>query len=87
MLWIFLYENSSFGIISSVQFSDNSLSGNIGLALSQSMILSGMLPHGVRQMGEYISQTTSVERVLQYDTIEEEKGLDKGSKRHIKLKS
>lgn len=46
-----------------------------------------MLPHGVRQMGEYISQTTSVERVLQYDTIEEEKGLDKGSKRHIKLKS
>lgn len=50
------------------------------MALSQSMILSGMLPHGVRQMGEYISQMTSVERVLQYDTIEEEKGLDKGSK-------
>ncbi|XP_077300828.1 ATP-binding cassette sub-family C member 4-like [Arctopsyche grandis] len=57
---------------------DDSLSGNVGLAISQSLILSGMLQFGVRQSGEIVSQMTSVERVLQYTEIEEEKCLDEG---------
>ncbi|KRT79020.1 ABC transporter ATP-binding protein [Oryctes borbonicus] len=48
------------------------LSGNVGLVISQSLILTGMLQHGIRQTAEVSSQMTSVERVLQYSNIEKE---------------
>lgn len=48
------------------------LSGNVGLVISQSLILTGMLQHGIRQTAEVSSQMTSVERVLQYTNIEQE---------------
>ncbi|KAI5634798.1 ABC transporter domain-containing protein [Phthorimaea operculella] len=53
-------------------------SGNVGLAISQTLILTGMLQFGVRQTAEVISQMTSVERILQYTHIEREKQWDKG---------
>ncbi|CAH2068598.1 unnamed protein product, partial [Iphiclides podalirius] len=55
-------------------------SGNVGLAISQTLILTGMLQFGVRQTAEVISQMTSVERILQYTHIEREKQWDKGVK-------
>ncbi|CAK1548553.1 unnamed protein product [Leptosia nina] len=53
-------------------------SGNVGLAISQTLILTGMLQFGVRQTAEVISQMTSVERILQYTHIEREAQWDKG---------
>ncbi|XP_063833055.1 ATP-binding cassette subfamily C member 4 [Ostrinia nubilalis] len=55
-------------------------SGNVGLAISQTLILTGMLQFGVRQTAEVISQMTSVERILQYTHIEREKQWDKGER-------
>ncbi|XP_045760472.1 ATP-binding cassette sub-family C member 4 isoform X1 [Maniola jurtina] len=55
-------------------------SGNVGLAISQTLILTGMLQFGVRQTAEVISQMTSVERILQYTHIEREPQWEKGSK-------
>ncbi|XP_068628825.1 ATP-binding cassette sub-family C member 4-like isoform X2 [Battus philenor] len=55
-------------------------SGNVGLAISQTLILTGMLQFGVRQTAEVISQMTSVERILQYTHIEREAQWDKGAK-------
>ncbi|KAJ8916752.1 hypothetical protein NQ315_013957 [Exocentrus adspersus] len=51
---------------------ENTLSGNVGLVISQSLILTGMLQYGVRQTAEVSSNMTSVERVLQYTKLEKE---------------
>lgn len=48
----------------------------VGLALSQAMVLTGMLQHGVRQTAEVYNQLTSVERVLEYTTLETEGTFD-----------
>lgn len=47
-------------------------SGNVGLAISQSLILTGMLQYGMRQTAEVVNQMTSVERVLQYTKLDKE---------------
>nr|XP_023022905.1 probable multidrug resistance-associated protein lethal(2)03659 [Leptinotarsa decemlineata] len=47
-------------------------SGDVGLVISQSLILSGMLQIGVRQTAEVASNMISVERVLQYTKVEPE---------------
>ncbi|CAH1105114.1 unnamed protein product [Psylliodes chrysocephalus] len=44
----------------------------VGLAISQSMVLTGMLQSGMRELAEVINQLTSIERVLQYTTIDQE---------------
>ncbi|KAJ8935675.1 hypothetical protein NQ314_012696 [Rhamnusium bicolor] len=51
---------------------ENTLSGNVGLVISQSLILTGMLQYGVRQTAEVASNMTSVERVLQYTKLDKE---------------
>ncbi|RZC37765.1 ABC tran and/or MMR HSR1 domain containing protein [Asbolus verrucosus] len=48
------------------------LSGNVGLVISQSLILTGMLQYGVRQTAEVASNMTSVERILQYTKLDKE---------------
>lgn len=48
----------------------DTFSGNVGLAISQSLILTGMVQFGVRQTTEAMQQMTSVERVLQYTDLE-----------------
>nr|XP_013101686.1 unnamed protein product [Stomoxys calcitrans]XP_013101693.1 unnamed protein product [Stomoxys calcitrans]XP_013101700.1 unnamed protein product [Stomoxys calcitrans] len=52
--------------------SGQTYSGNVGLAISQAMILTGMVQYGVRQVAESLQQMTSVERVLQYTDLEAE---------------
>lgn len=50
----------------------NTLSGDVGLVISQSLILTGMLQYGMRQTAEVANQMTSVERVLQYTKLDKE---------------
>jgi hypothetical protein len=51
--------------------------GNVGLAISQSLILNGMLQYGMRLAAEVVSQMTSVERILEYTKVEKETDLEK----------
>lgn len=54
-------------------FSDGGVNGSdVGLAISQSLILTGMVQYGMRQTAEVVSQMTCVERVLEYTTLEKE---------------
>lgn len=57
-----VFKNPSF-------FSDT-FSGNVGLAISQALILTGMVQYGIRQATETMQQMTSVERILQYTDLE-----------------
>ncbi|KFB53213.1 AGAP003221-PA-like protein [Anopheles sinensis] len=47
-------------------------SANVGLAISQALILTGMVQYGIRQTTESIQQMTAVERVVQYTEIPSE---------------
>lgn len=51
---------------------ENTTGGNVGLVISQSLILTGMLQYGVRQTAEVASNMISVERVLQYTKLTKE---------------
>ncbi|XP_043798521.1 ATP-binding cassette sub-family C member 4-like isoform X2 [Apis laboriosa] len=51
---------------------DNTLGGNVGIAISQSLIIIGCLQYGLKQLGETISQLTSVERIVQYTNLPKE---------------
>ncbi|XP_045472553.1 ATP-binding cassette subfamily C member 4-like isoform X2 [Harmonia axyridis] len=44
----------------------------VGLAITQAMALTGIVQWGMRQSAEITNQLLSVERVLEYDTLEEE---------------
>ncbi|CAG9815467.1 unnamed protein product [Phaedon cochleariae] len=48
----------------------------VGLAISQSLIILGMCQHGVRFTAEVIYQLTSVERVIEYTTLEPEETFE-----------
>lgn len=48
-------------------------SGNVGLAISQGLILVIMVQYGVKQGTEVISQMTSVERLIQFTSLPQEK--------------
>ncbi|XP_034950064.1 probable multidrug resistance-associated protein lethal(2)03659 [Chelonus insularis] len=50
-------------------------SGDVGLAITQSIGLTGMFQWGMRQSAEVENQMTSVERVLEYTTIKGEAAL------------
>ncbi|EZA56728.1 Multidrug resistance-associated protein [Ooceraea biroi] len=50
----------------------NTFAGNVGLAISQVLILCGMLQYGMRQTAETVTQMTSVERIMQFTELEKE---------------
>ncbi|XP_043679996.1 ATP-binding cassette sub-family C member 4-like isoform X2 [Vespula pensylvanica] len=54
---------------------DNILGGDVGLAISQALIIIGMLQYGIKQTVEVIIQMTSVERIFQYMNLPKEKSL------------
>ncbi|XP_034944749.1 multidrug resistance-associated protein 4-like [Chelonus insularis] len=56
--------------------SDNVFGASVGLAISQSLILTGMVQYGVRQSTEVQSQMTSVERIIQYTDLPKEEPGD-----------
>ncbi|XP_075979217.1 putative multidrug resistance-associated protein lethal(2)03659 [Anticarsia gemmatalis] len=47
-------------------------SGNVGLAISQGLILVNMVQYGVKQGADVVAQMTSVERILQYTSLPQE---------------
>ncbi|XP_055540970.1 probable multidrug resistance-associated protein lethal(2)03659 isoform X2 [Wyeomyia smithii] len=51
---------------------DSTYSANVGLAISQAMILTGMVQYGIRQTAESMQQMTAVERVIQYTEVPSE---------------
>ncbi|XP_011882343.1 PREDICTED: probable multidrug resistance-associated protein lethal(2)03659 isoform X3 [Vollenhovia emeryi] len=68
----------SIGFIAVVTYSfvalnnGNIFAGNVGLAISQALILCNMVQHGLRQAAETITQMTSVERIMQFTELEKE---------------
>ncbi|KAH1024384.1 hypothetical protein HUJ05_003874 [Dendroctonus ponderosae] len=60
----------SFAFVISVQYGQAPNGSMVGLALSQAMVLTGMLQYGMKQTAEVINQLTSVERVLHYGKVE-----------------
>lgn len=54
-------------------FGDTLMGGDVGLAITQAAALTGLVQWGLRQSAEVANQLMSVERVLEYDTLEEEK--------------
>ncbi|XP_076243257.1 ATP-binding cassette sub-family C member 4 [Calliopsis andreniformis] len=50
----------------------DTLGGNVGLAISQSLIIIGTLQHGMKQSSEVVTQITAVERILQYTKLPRE---------------
>lgn len=47
-------------------------SSNVGLAITQALILTGMVQYGIKQMIESTLLFTNTERVLQYTRLEQE---------------
>lgn len=62
-------------VIVSFFFLDNS-GGNVGLAITQVMGLTGMVQWGMRQSAELENNMTSVERVVEYNSIDPEPALE-----------
>lgn len=53
-------------------FLGTTFAGDVGLAITQVLILCGMLQHGMRQTTEAMTQMTSVERILQFTELDKE---------------
>ncbi|EFA03657.2 probable multidrug resistance-associated protein lethal(2)03659 [Tribolium castaneum] len=62
----------SIVILSFLFIGVESYGGNVGLAITQSITLTGMLQWGMRQWSELENQMTSVERVIEYTELEQE---------------
>ncbi|KAJ8687081.1 hypothetical protein QAD02_022875 [Eretmocerus hayati] len=67
---------------------DNFTGGQVGLAITQVMAMTGMVQWGMRQSAEVTNQLMSVERVLEYTQIPPENNLrDRGSPAKKRRKS
>ncbi|XP_017887469.1 multidrug resistance-associated protein 4-like isoform X2 [Ceratina calcarata] len=62
--------------LSFLLINDQTTGGNVGLAITQSIGLTGMFQWGMRQSTELENQMTSVERVLEYTNVESEPPLE-----------
>jgi ATP-binding cassette subfamily C (CFTR/MRP) protein 4 len=56
---------------------DIAIAGNAGLAITQCLLMSGIVQWGMRQSAELEHQIISVERILEYSKLEPEPSLEK----------
>ncbi|XP_046989445.1 ATP-binding cassette sub-family C member 4-like isoform X1 [Schistocerca americana] len=63
---------ASFVIVVFLTIETGIPAGFVGLAISQSLMITGLLQYGIRQTTEVVNQMTAVERILQYNNIEME---------------
>ncbi|XP_021200213.3 ATP-binding cassette sub-family C member 4 [Helicoverpa armigera] len=73
-----IYMTTVIGVFLFVDFGDTIPVGSVGLAVTQSNMLTIMLQHGARMLVEFLAQLTSVERILQYTRIDTEPNLFQG---------
>ncbi|XP_048523199.1 probable multidrug resistance-associated protein lethal(2)03659 [Dendroctonus ponderosae] len=75
-LWEFI-DNTMYnlGVMEGFSFAET-FGGNVGLGITQAIGLTGMLQWGIRQSTELENQMTSVERVIEYNSIESEGDLE-----------
>lgn len=52
---------------------DDVVGGNVGLAITQAMSLTGVVQYGMRQSAELENTMTAVERVVEYQSVDQEK--------------
>ncbi|XP_067014322.2 ATP-binding cassette subfamily C member 4 [Anabrus simplex] len=87
--YMFITTSTAFGFsldilsliyIACVTFSflvfEGALGGEVGLAITQSMALTGMIQWGMRQSAEVANQMMAVERILEYAALEPEPNLE-----------
>lgn len=65
---MFFFEFFKFNILNCLRCLDT-FSGNVGLAISQALILTGMVQYGVRQAADTMQQMTCVERIMEYTNL------------------
>ncbi|XP_017768861.1 PREDICTED: multidrug resistance-associated protein 4-like [Nicrophorus vespilloides] len=68
-------------------FGDAMSGGDVGLAITQASALTGIVQWGMRQSAEVANQLMSVERVMEYNMLEEEKQPFTPKKPHIEWPS
>ncbi|KPI96267.1 putative multidrug resistance-associated protein lethal(2)03659 [Papilio xuthus] len=56
--------------------SEDSMGGNVGLAITQAIGLVGMCQYGMRQTADVENQMTSVERILEYSNLPAEEPME-----------
>jgi ATP-binding cassette subfamily C (CFTR/MRP) protein 4 len=58
--------------------------GDVGLAITQAIGLTGLIQKGIRQSAELENQMTAVERVLEYSKVEKEPPLESHAGKMVK---
>lgn len=56
--------------------------GTVGVAVSQTMMLTMLLQMAARFTADFLAQMTSVERTLEYTNLPSEKNMEEGRKCH-----
>lgn len=74
--WLDLFCVIYIAVVTSSFFVFGGEGGNVGLAITQAMAMTGMVQWGMRQSAELENTMTAVERVVEYETVDPEDDLD-----------